>query len=95
MSEARLSSKGQITAPPDIRERLKLKPGDNLRFRIADNGQVVVEGADVALAALHDYRRSTAGFTDCLIGHRNAAHGCNETGSFDKRAKGVAGLKML
>ena len=57
--------------------------------------EVEVEDADVALAALHDYRRSTAGFTDCLIGHRNAAHGCNETGSFDKRAKNVAGFKML
>ena len=49
----------------------------------------------VVLAALHDYRRSTAGFTDCLIGHRNAAHGCNETGAFDKLAKGVARFKIL
>ncbi len=45
MSEARLSSKGQITIPRDIRERLKLKLGDKVRFRIADNGQVVVETA--------------------------------------------------
>lgn len=29
----------------DIRERLKLKLGDKVRFRIADNGQVVVEAA--------------------------------------------------
>ena len=54
-----------------------------------------VENADVALAALHDFRQSTAGFTDCLVGHRNAAHGCNETGSFDERAKGAAGFRML
>lgn len=45
MSEARLSSKGQITVPRDIRERLKLKLGDKVRFRIADNGQIVVEAA--------------------------------------------------
>lgn len=57
--------------------------------------EVEVEDAEVALAALQDYRRSTAGFTDCLIGHRNAAHGCKETGSFDKRANGVVGFKML
>jgi len=63
--------------------------------RLLSTHEVEVEDADVALAALHDYRRSTAGFTDCLIGHRNAAHGCGETGSFDKRAKGVAGFKML
>ena len=63
--------------------------------RLLSTHEVEVEDADVALAALHDYRRSTAGFTDCLIGHRNAAHGCGETGSFDKRAKGVAGFRML
>ena len=63
--------------------------------RLLSTHEVEVEDADVALAALHDYRRSTAGFTDCLIGHRNAFHGCNETGSFDKRAKGVAGFKLL
>jgi len=57
--------------------------------------EVEVEDAEVALAALHDYRRTTAGFTDCLVGRRNAAHGCNETGSFDKRAKNVAGFRML
>ncbi len=63
--------------------------------RLLSTHEVAVEDADMALAALHDYRRSTAGFTDCLIGHRNAAHGCSETGSFDKRAKGVRGFKML
>jgi predicted nucleic-acid-binding protein len=63
--------------------------------RLLSTHEVEVEDADVASAALHDYRRSTAGFTDCLIGRRNAAHGCNETGSFDKRAKGAAGFKML
>jgi predicted nucleic-acid-binding protein len=63
--------------------------------RLLSTHELEVEDADVALAALHDYRRSTAGFTDCLIGHRNAAHGCRETGSFDKRAKGVAGFRML
>jgi len=63
--------------------------------RLLSTHEVEVEDADVALAALHDYRRSTAGFTDCLIGHRNAAHGCRETGSFDKRAKGIVGFRML
>jgi predicted nucleic-acid-binding protein len=63
--------------------------------RLLSTHEVEVEDADVALAALHDYRRSTAGFTDCLIGRRNAAHGCRETGSFDKRAKGIAGFRML
>jgi predicted nucleic-acid-binding protein len=63
--------------------------------RLLSTHEVEVEDADVALAALHDYRRSTAGFTDCLIGNRNAAHGCSETGSLDRRAKGIAGFKRL
>ncbi len=63
--------------------------------RLLSTHEVEVEDADVTLAALHEYRRSTAGFTDCLMGHRNTAHGCKETGSFDKRAKGVTGFKML
>ena len=63
--------------------------------RLLSTHEVAVEDAGLALAALHDYRRSDAGFTDCLIGHRNAAHGCSETGSFDKRAKSIVGFKLL
>jgi len=57
MSEARLSSKGQITVPRDIRERLKLKLGDKVRFRIADNGQVVVEVAKYHIRELYGLMR--------------------------------------
>lgn len=57
--------------------------------------EVAAEDAELALAALRDYRDSNAGFTDCLIGRRNAANGCEETGSFDKRAKGAFGFKIL
>lgn len=57
MSEARLSSKGQITVPRDIRERLKLKLGDKVRFRIADNGQVVVEAARYHIGDLYGLLR--------------------------------------
>ncbi len=57
MSEARLSSKGQITVPRDIRERLKLKLGDKVRFRIADNGQVTVEAAKHHIGELYGLLR--------------------------------------
>ncbi len=57
MSEARLSSKGQITVPRDIRERLKLNRGDKVRFRIADNGQVVVEAARYHIGELYGLLR--------------------------------------
>lgn len=63
--------------------------------KLLSTHEIVVEDAAVALAALRDFRGSSAGFTDCLIGRRNAAHGCRETGSFDKRAKGVHGFRIL
>ena len=63
--------------------------------RLLSTHELSVEDSDVTLAALHDFRESGAGFTDCLIGRRNAAHGCVETASFDKRAKGARGFRML
>jgi len=61
MSDARLSSKGQITVPRDIRERLKLRLGDKLRFRIADNGQVVMEAAKYHIGELYGLLRRKGG----------------------------------
>ena len=57
MSDARLSSKGQVTIPRDIRERLKLKLGDKIQFRIADNGQVVVDAAKHHVGELYGLMR--------------------------------------
>lgn len=57
MSETRLTSKGQVTIPRDIRARLKLKFGDKLRFRVADDGQVVVEAAKHHVSDLYGILR--------------------------------------
>jgi len=38
----KISSKGQITIPKEIREYLKVKPGDKVKFEIV-NGKVVLE----------------------------------------------------
>lgn len=35
-----LSSKGQITLPKDLRDRLKLHKGDKVEFLIQENGRV-------------------------------------------------------
>jgi len=40
MSEARMTTKGQITLPKDIRDRLGLKQGDRVRFIVEDDGRV-------------------------------------------------------
>jgi antitoxin PrlF len=40
--ESKLTSKGQVTVPEPIRERLRLKSGDRLEWRVDDEGGVVV-----------------------------------------------------
>ena len=42
MATATVTSKGQITIPKEIRERLHIKTGDRLDFRIEDDGAVRV-----------------------------------------------------
>jgi AbrB family looped-hinge helix DNA binding protein len=43
MSVSTITSKGQTTIPKNIREYLKLKPGDKLDFIIDKEGKVVIE----------------------------------------------------
>ena len=44
----RLTSKGQVTIPKLIRERLGVKPGDEVEFVTDELGAVVVQSADAA-----------------------------------------------
>jgi len=52
MPSAKLTSKGQITIPREVREALGLHTGDRLAFRVYDNGTVVVEAEKVSLKSL-------------------------------------------
>ncbi|MFI5230196.1 MAG: AbrB/MazE/SpoVT family DNA-binding domain-containing protein [Gemmatimonadales bacterium] len=52
MSDAKVTSKGQITVPKIVRERLNVGPGDYLVFREEANGTIVVEAATTDLMAL-------------------------------------------
>ena len=49
MPSATLTSKGQITLPKPVRERLHLKPGDRVEFVIDAEGEIRVKtsGGDV------------------------------------------------
>jgi len=49
MSTATITSKGQITIPKPVRERLKVKPGDRVEFVEMENGvfQLVASTRDV------------------------------------------------
>ena len=63
--------------------------------RILATAQFEIEDKDVALAALDDFRGSTADFSDCLIGRRNRAGGAQETVTFDRSLKGLPGFRLL
>lgn len=47
-----LTSKGQLTLPKAIRDRLRVRPGDRVEFRLTGEGQIVVEAASQDLRAL-------------------------------------------
>lgn len=40
----KLRSKGQLTLPPEIREALRVKEGDDIEFAIEEDGTVTVRG---------------------------------------------------
>ncbi len=63
--------------------------------RILATAQFEIEAKDLALAALDDFRRSTADFSDCLLGRRNRAAGAAETVTFDRSLKGLEGFRLL
>lgn len=52
MTTATLTSKGQITVPKEIRERLHLSTGDRVRFLTDGEGQVVMVPATISINAL-------------------------------------------
>lgn len=50
--DAKVTSKGQITVPKTVRERLNVGPGDYLVFREEANGTIVVEAATSDIMSL-------------------------------------------
>lgn len=52
MAAARVTSKGQITIPKKVRERLHLGPGDRVEFLIERGGKVSVRPAKRTIADL-------------------------------------------
>ena len=53
MPTATLTSKGQTTIPKEVREFLKLKPGDKLEFKLnPDGGNVLLQAANIHISSL-------------------------------------------
>lgn len=42
MSQATMTTKGQLTIPKEIRDRLRLKAGDRIEFAVGDRGEIVM-----------------------------------------------------
>ena len=52
MSTATITSKGQITLPKKIRDRLGVQEGDRIAFRESPDGAIVIEPETVDLLSL-------------------------------------------
>ncbi len=52
MATATITSKGQVTIPKSVRDRLKIGPGDRLEFIVERNGRVSIVPATVSLRSL-------------------------------------------
>jgi AbrB family looped-hinge helix DNA binding protein len=57
MAVATLTSKGQTTIPKEIRDLLKLAPGDKLDFVVESDGRVVLRPATVHVRELRGMLR--------------------------------------
>jgi AbrB family looped-hinge helix DNA binding protein len=58
MATATVTSKGQITIPQPIRERLRLKPGDRVDFVVAENGRVELQTRKIPFEQLRGMLKS-------------------------------------
>ena len=59
-ADATVTSKGQVTIPKEIRDRLGLEAGQEIEFHIRDDGSVEVRPKRPALERLRDVRASIA-----------------------------------
>lgn len=57
--------------------------------------QLQIERRDQVRLALEQYKRSAAGFPDCLLGQLNQHEGCEETITFDRDANDMDGWRAL
>ncbi len=61
MSEATLTSKGQITIPADIRRSMAIGPKDRLTFTLMPDGTVVMRAKTKSLLALKGMLKPSPG----------------------------------
>lgn len=52
MPSAKITSKGQVTLPKQVREQLRLKPGDRVDFVVGEDGQVRLKAGRLHVSEL-------------------------------------------
>ena len=57
--------------------------------------ELVIEAADRAAIAVDRYRKGGPGFADQMIALAGQGGGCRETVTFDRKAAGLSGMRLL
>ena len=57
MPAATLTSKGQLTLPKAIRDRLRVQPGDTVDFVVDDDGEITVRAGRIDVGELRGMLR--------------------------------------
>lgn len=60
-----------------------------------DARELVIEASERAAIAVDRYRKGGAGFADQMIALAGQGAGCRETVSFDRKAAGLPGMRLL
>ncbi len=63
--------------------------------RLLESTELSIESPEIAWAALGDFSKGQADYSDYLITHRNKSLGCSHTFTFDKKAAAQAWSKLL
>ena len=62
---------------------------------ILRTGHFELEDKPSIESAIEDYRKSKAGFADCVIGRRSVRLGCATTVTFDRRLKAIETFEVV
>lgn len=73
--ETTVSDRGMVTVPASLRRRLDIEPGDKLRWRLTDAGEIVVDVVKQGYGAFDDFEPAAMGGdgaeTHDLAGHES------------------------
>ena len=63
--------------------------------KILKTEQFTIKGLEMVWQALKEFRKTGAGFADCLLSQINLSNGCEHTVTFDKKAAISKGYRLL